>query len=159
MRVDGNHSGNKQYTPNSFANKFRPDVAETPYKVADNVVSRKSHYYHEGKISEYTQARDLYRRVMSDQARKNLHSNTAKLLSKVNYPVITKKYLAQIYNIAPEYARGVYDLTEMKFERFEFGEVERMSEEAPTWYKEPKLQPSEGGYLLGQAPSGPFYHV
>ena len=159
MRVDGNHSGNKQYTPNSFAHKFRPDVAEAPYKVADNVVSRKSHYYHEGKISEYTQARDLYQRVMSDSARKNLHSNTALLLSKVNYPLITKRYLAQIYCIAPEYAQGVYDLTKMKFERFDFSEVEEMSKEAHTFYKEPKFQPSEGGYLQGYAPSQPFYHV
>jgi len=159
MRIDGNHSGNKQYAPNSFAHKFRPDVAEAPYKVSDNVVSRKSHYYHEGKISEYTQARDLYTRVMSEQAKKNLHSNTAKLLSKVNFPVITKKYLAQIYNIAPEYSRGVYDLTTMKFDRFEFKEVEEMSKEAMTWYKTPKLQPSEGGNLVGYAPAGPFYHV
>ena len=59
MRVDANHANNKQITPNSFVNKFRPDVAEAPYKVSDNVVSRKSHYYHEGKISEYTQAREL----------------------------------------------------------------------------------------------------
>jgi catalase len=59
MRVDANHAGNKQITPNSFVHKFRPDVAEAPYKVSDNVVSRKSHYYHEGKISEYTQAREL----------------------------------------------------------------------------------------------------
>lgn len=34
MRVDANHAGNKQYTPNSFSTKFRPDVAEAPYKVS-----------------------------------------------------------------------------------------------------------------------------
>ncbi len=78
MRVDANHANNKQITPNryisrsiqgcrnsrltpanSFVHKFRPDVAEAPYTVSDNTVSRKSHYYHEGKISEYTQAREL----------------------------------------------------------------------------------------------------
>nr|RBQ91288.1 hypothetical protein FVER53263_05529 [Fusarium verticillioides] len=32
MRVDANHADNKQYAPNSFAHKFRPDVAETPYQ-------------------------------------------------------------------------------------------------------------------------------
>lgn len=159
MRIDGNHSGNKQYVPNSFAHKFRPDVAEAPYKVSDNVVSRKSHYYHEGKISEYTQARDLYTRVMSASARQNLHSNTAKLLSKVNYPEITKKYLAQIYNVAPEYAKGVYDLTQMKFERFDFNVVKEMSKDAPTWYKEPKFRPGEGGNIVGYAPGQPFYNV
>jgi catalase len=159
MRIDGNHSGNKQYTPNSFTNKFRPDVAEAPYKVSDNVVSRKSHYYHEGKVNEYTQARDLYQRVMNDTGRKNLHSNTALMLSHVNYPVIAKKYLAQIYNIAPEYAQGVYDETRFKFDRFDFKEVEDMSKAAPTFYKEPMLQPGEGGNLVGYSPSQPFYHV
>ncbi|KAK5162809.1 uncharacterized protein LTR77_011181 [Saxophila tyrrhenica] len=159
MRVDANHAGNKQIVPNSFTYKFRPDVAEAPYKVSDNVVSRKSHYYHEGKISEYTQARELYKRVMNDQARQNLHSNTGKMLSKVNYPIIAKKYLAQIYNIAPEYAQGVYGSTKFKFDRFEFKEVEEMSKEAHLFYKEEKFRPSEGDRLVGFAPEKPFYHV
>ena len=162
MRVDANHGFNKQITPNSFTHKYRPDVAETPYKVSDNVVSRKSHYYHEaktGKDSDYTQATELYRRVMNDQARKNLHSNTAKMLSKVNFPIIAKKYLAQIYNIAPEYAQGVYDLTKFKFDRFDFKEVEDMSKDAATFYKEEKLRPDPGNRLVGFAPEKPFYHV
>jgi catalase len=95
---------------------------------------------------------------MNDQARKNLHSNTAKLLSKVNYPSIAKKYLAQIYNIAPEYSRGVYDLTNFKFDRFDFKEVEEMSKEAHSWFKEPKFQPDNGNRLVGFAPANPFYH-
>ncbi|KAK4956043.1 hypothetical protein LTR10_006983 [Elasticomyces elasticus] len=104
MRVDGNHSGNKQYAPNSFGgDRFRPDTAEAPYKVSDNVVSRKSQYYHEGKLSEYDQPRELYKNVMTEQARKNLHHNTAKMLSRVNYKIIQVQYLSQIYNIAPEY--------------------------------------------------------
>ena len=159
MRVDANHAGNKQYNPNSFAHKFRPDVAEAPYRVSDNVVSRKSHYYHEGKLSEYDQPRELYKRVMSEQARKNLHHNTAKMMSHVNYPDIQKKYLAQIYNIAPEYAQGVYDLTKFKKEKFDFNEVEELSKEAATWYKEPMLRPDEGNRLVGFAPQQPFYHM
>jgi catalase len=114
MRVDANHAGGKQYLPNSFAHKFRPDVAEAPYQVSDAIVSRKSHYYHEGKLSEYDQPRELYQRVMDDKARAALHSNTAKMLSHVNYAIISKRYLAQIYCISPEYARGVYDLTNFK---------------------------------------------
>ncbi|KAK4985424.1 hypothetical protein LTR50_005974 [Elasticomyces elasticus] len=159
MRVDANHAGNKQYLPNSFSVKLRPDTAEAPYRVADNVVSRKSHYYHEGKMSEYDQARDLYQRVMTDQARKNLHHNTAKMMSHVNYPVIQKKYLAQIYNIAPEYARGVYDLTKFKHEKFDFGEVVELSRSAHLFYKEEKFRPDEGNRLVGFAPEKPFYHV
>ncbi|KAF2679181.1 heme-dependent catalase [Lentithecium fluviatile CBS 122367] len=48
MRVGANHAGNKQYAPNSFAHKFRPDVAEAPYQVSDNIMSRKSHYWPKG---------------------------------------------------------------------------------------------------------------
>ena len=88
MRVDANHAGRKQYVPNSFKNTFRPDTAEAPYTVADNVVSRKSHYAHEAKKSEYEQATELYRRVMDDKARQHTHSNTAKMLSRVRYPII-----------------------------------------------------------------------
>lgn len=160
MRVDGNHSGNKQYAPNSFAHKFSPAVAEAPYKVSDNVVSRKSHYYHEGKLSEYDQPRELYRRVMSDSQRKSLHNNTALMLSKVNYPEIQKKYLAQIYNIAPEYAQGVFELTNFKHsEPFAFAEVEKLSKDAPTFYKETKFRPDAGNRLVGFAPENPFYHI
>lgn len=157
MRVDANHAGNKQYTPNSFADKFRPDAAEAPYKVSDNVVSRKSHYYHEGKTSEYDQARELYKRVMNDQQRENLHSNTAKMMSHVNFPIIQKRYLAQIYNIAPEYARGVYDLTKFKHDKFDFSEVEQLSGDAPIITKNKKFRPSEGERLVGFAPEKPFY--
>ncbi|KAI7492813.1 heme-dependent catalase [Hortaea werneckii] len=160
MRIDANHAGNKQYTPNSFANKFRPDLAETPYKVSDNVVSRKSHYYHEGKISEYDQPRELYRRVMDDKARQSLHNNTAKMLSHVNFPIIQKKYLAQIYCVAPEYAQSVYDLTQFKHKQsFEFSEVEELSKEAPTFYKNPKFRPEEGNRLVGFALEKPFYQL
>lgn len=159
MRVDANHAGNKQYNPNSFAHKFRPDVAEAPYKVSDNVVSRKSHYYHEGKVSEYDQPRELYKRVMTEEERKNTHHNTAKMLSHVNYPEIQKKYLAQIYNIAPEYARGVYDMTNFKHDKFDFSEVESLSKEAHLFYKEPLFRPDEGNRLVGFAPQQPFYHM
>ena len=88
MRIDANHAGNKQYVPNSFKHAFRPDTAEAPYSVSDNVVSRKSHYAHEGKKSEYTQATELYKRVMSETAREHTHQNTAKMMAKVNYPII-----------------------------------------------------------------------
>jgi hypothetical protein len=60
-------------------------VAEAPYVVSDNVVSRKSHYYHEGKKSEYDQARDLWSRVMTEQQRKNTIKNTGNMLKFVGY--------------------------------------------------------------------------
>lgn len=88
MRVDNNHSDYKQINPNSFAYKFRPDTAETPYAVSDNIVSRKSHFWHEGKKNEYDQARELWSRVMSEQQRQNTIKNTAFLLNRVGAMLI-----------------------------------------------------------------------
>jgi catalase len=53
---------------------------EAPWQAADNVVSRKSHWSHEGQTSEYDQVRELYLRVMTPEQRDHLHKNTAKLL-------------------------------------------------------------------------------
>ncbi|KAL9570780.1 hypothetical protein ACKAV7_005117 [Fusarium commune] len=107
MRVDANHAGNKQYAPNSFAHKFRPDVAEAPYQVSDNIASRVSHYWHEGKKNDYDQAKDLWTRVMSEQEKKNTCHNTAKGLRRVKFPKIQSKYLAQVYSILEDYAQGI----------------------------------------------------
>jgi catalase len=68
-----------------------------------------------------------------------------------------KKYLAQIYNIAPEYSQGVYDNLLKK--EFEFSEVEELSKTAQEWYKEPKFRPSPGERLVGFAPQAPVYNV
>lgn len=85
MRVDANHAGNKQYAPNSFAHKFRPDVAEAPYQVNDNIMSRKSHYWHEGKRNEYDQAKELWSRVMTQEQRDHTVTNTFNMLKFVKF--------------------------------------------------------------------------
>ncbi|KAK0384271.1 hypothetical protein NLU13_8359 [Sarocladium strictum] len=160
MRVDANHAGNKQYAPNSFAHKFRPDAAEAPYAVNDNLVSRRSHYWHEGQRNEYDQARELWSRVMSETERNNTCYNTAKGLRRVKFRDIQVKYLAQIYNIGPDYARGVYDQLDQP--SFSFDDVETTAEGAHLWFKEEKFRPSAGGggsKLVGQVPSVPVYNV
>jgi catalase len=88
MRVDANHAGNKQYVPNSFAHKFRPDLAEAPYQVSDNVMSRKSHYWHEAQKNEYDQAKELWSRVMSPERRQHTITNTFNMLKFVGFPDI-----------------------------------------------------------------------
>ena len=180
MRVDANHAGNKQYVPNSFAHKFRPDVAEAPYQVSDNVMSRKSHYWHEAQKSEYDQAKELWSRVMSPERRQHTITNTFNMLKFVKYADIQvslasylpclfilqlltatqKKYLAQVYNIGTDYAQGIYDLlaeSDSKPE-FQFSEVEKLAETAHVWFKEPKFRPSNGERLTGYAPSMPIYN-
>ena len=148
LRVDANHAMNPQYAPNSFTDKFRPDAAETPYRTADNRVGRMSHFYHEGKLSEYDQVRELYIRVMTPQARVHLHKNTAAVLKLVEYPVIQVKYLAQLYLIEPEYAKSVYELLPEK--KFHFSEVKQKSQGAEKTGKNPCFMPSSSDRLVGK---------
>jgi len=85
MRTDANHAGNPQYVPNSWVSKFTPDNAEAPYAVGDNIVSRKSHFWHEGKRNDYDQATELWTRVMTPEEKANTLTNTAKYLSQVKH--------------------------------------------------------------------------
>jgi catalase len=64
--------------------------------------------------------------------------------------------LAQIYNIAPKYAEGVYDLLPKK--DFEFNEVTKLAETAHEWYKEEKFRPSQGEKLVGFVPLQSVYN-
>lgn len=157
MRSDANHGPKPQYVPNSFVHKFRPDVAEAPYSVSDNVVSRGSHYYHECKRSEYDQARELYTRVMDDTARQHTHENTAKLLSWVTYPHIQRNYLIQAHAISPELAKGVFDLLPKK--EFEWSEVEEGSKEAEFAGKDPKFRAKHGMTLVGKTVEFSPYNI
>ncbi|KAL3478176.1 catalase-like domain-containing protein [Aspergillus californicus] len=158
LRVDANHGMNPQYAPNSFVHKFRPDTAETPYQLADKTVARKSHFYHEGKPSEYEQPRILYKKVMNATQRQHLHSNTARLLKLVEYPEIQVKYLVQLLRIAPEYARGVFDLLPVENRKFRFADVEGRAGGAEVMGKEGKFVPSvESDKLVGLSPGMAIY--
>ncbi|WWD05385.1 hypothetical protein V865_003460 [Kwoniella europaea PYCC6329] len=118
MRVDGDVARKPTYFPNSyqstdpssraptFAGK---SVAEVPHQAASNIVSRQSHWQHEGEPTEYDQVRELYTRVMTDTQREHLHSNTAKLL-KFADTIVQHKYLVQQCAISPRYAQAIYDL-------------------------------------------------
>lgn len=149
---DANTGLNLHYIPNSFVNKFRPDVAEAPYQVADSVVSRQSHFWHEGQDNDYDKARDLYHQVMDTKARQHLHSNTAVALKLVDYPEIKIAYLAQQYRIPPEYARAIYDL--LPEPGFEFSEVEGRAKAAPVTTKEAELAPSRALHRAVGVPAG-----
>lgn len=89
MRIDGDVAKKPTYFPNSYQSTnpasaaptfIGESVAEAPYQAADNVVSRRSHWTHEGETSEYDQVRELYTRVMTQTQRDHLHRNTAELL-------------------------------------------------------------------------------
>jgi catalase len=163
-RNDANYAGNPQYVPNSFKHKFLPDTAEAPYAVAHNIVSRKSHYYYEGRLSDYDQARELYSRVMMESQRHNLHFNTLSLLRLVRFKIIKVRYLAQLWNIDPSYARTIYDMlpesAKTGDEGFEFAEVQKNAKGTEVAGKEGKFRPSrESERLVGFSPEMGVYNL
>lgn len=138
LRTDANASGKATYTPNSHtgtSRKIRPDCREHPIQVSDCILSRDSHFYHEGRKDEYSQARELYTRVMTQQQRANLHSNTAFHLKDAS-PEIQKRYLAQCSAIEPTYAKSIYEL--LPKTGYSMSEVEGLVKEAP-WAGKQKL--------------------
>ena len=68
-----------------------------------------------------------------------------------------KKYLAQIYRIAPQYPKAMYDLLPRK--KFNFSEVEELSKTAHEFLKEPKFRLGEDDRLVGYAPQTNIYNV
>jgi catalase len=160
QRNDANHAGNPQYVPNSFKHKFRPDTAEAPYLVSDNIVSRKSHYYHEGKLSDYDQARELYKRVMNQSQRDNLYRNTATMLARVDSKLIKIRYLAQLWNIDPQYASAIYELLPAESKDFDFVEVQNTAKGAELLGKEAKFRPGRPeDKLVGFAANMAVYNM
>jgi catalase len=136
-RNDANHAGNPQYVPNSFK---------------------------QGKLSDYDQARDLYTRVMTDTQRRNLHLNTANLLRFVTSKVIKVGYLAQIWNIDPEYPKAIFELlpeaAKSGSEGFEFVDVQNKAKGAEKAGKEPKFRPSrQEERLVGFSPEIGVYNI
>ncbi|KAG9094732.1 hypothetical protein FRC06_010531, partial [Ceratobasidium sp. 370] len=118
MRVDGNVGGKPHYVPNSYHNPksttdgapdFLPEAEEVPMQVANNILSRKGHYMHEGSPTEYDRVRELYRRVLTPAKREELHKNTALLLRHAD-PIVQKSYLVQLHAIDAGYATTIYDL-------------------------------------------------
>lgn len=100
----------------------------------------------------------LYTRVMDDRARDHLHRNTATMLARVHYPKIQSGYLAQVYNIAPEYARAIYDL--LPKQEFGFDEVEEKAKTAHVTTKEAKFRPSNPQErLVGFMPGMSIYNM
>lgn len=71
--------------------------------------------------------------------------------------VYQSKYLAQLYNISPDYATGVFEL--LNETEFDLKEVKSLAETAQEWYKEKKFMPSTGEKLMGNVPGMPVYNM
>ncbi len=68
-----------------------------------------------------------------------------------------RKYLAQLHNISPDYAKGVFE--RLPQPQFDLSEVQKDAEGAHLWYKEPAFRPTGGEKLMGYAPTQPVYGV
>lgn len=158
MRIDANAGPNPHYAPNSFTDKYDRRYAETPYAVSDNIVSRQSHFWSEGKPGkEYEQARKLYLRVMNDRERQAVHANTACVLKLVDHPEIIMKYLGQLFAIDEGYAKGVWELLPEKG-RVTWDSVKSAAKGAAVEGKDKKFRPySKDHKLVGMVPQVPVY--
>ncbi|GAA6051875.1 hypothetical protein JCM3770_005515 [Rhodotorula araucariae] len=167
MRIDGNALGKPVYFPNSYHSatpvtdttpSFDPSTVETPMQVGSNVISRKSHYRHEGKPSEYDQVRTLYQKVMGTQERANLHSNTSRLL-KFADDIVKKNYLIQLYAIDPSYALAVYEGLPEKPTTFTMDEVADKSQTAHLVGRNPNFFTKDSGASFMGMPIGGQYSM
>ena len=160
MRVDNNNQDRKNYMPNSVDKpQYSERAVEAPFAVANPIYSRQSHHKNEGTDVEYVQARELYNRVMDDTQRDHLHKNTATCMNAgVSQPVRTL-YLAQVWNISPDYVKGIYSYLEDK--NVDLKEVEQLSKKAAMMGKSEKYKPKESAlhFLTGRdvpATAAPF---
>lgn len=153
MRIDNANQDRLNYMPNSYDKPvYSNHATETPYVVADAMVSRQSHHKNEGTDVEYKQARVLYNRVMDDVQRDHLHKNTAHCMNLGVSKTTRTRYLAQVYNISPAYVDGVIAyLTE---KNVDLAEVKDLSKRAATMGKSQKYSPKTMAHhiLSGREP-------
>lgn len=103
MRFDSNGKGTPNYYPNSF-NGPQPDpsAAEPPIDVA-GIIAR---HVHNHPNDEFTQARALFERVMSETDRAHLIQNLVAHMGAV-HPQVQLRQAALFYKVHPDYGRGV----------------------------------------------------
>ncbi|MEE4196000.1 MAG: catalase [Bacteroidales bacterium] len=106
MRVDGNGEDRPNYYPNSF-DSIEPDknYQESPMELDSTLAD----YFDRNKKDDdhYTQPGDLFRKVMTEQERKNTISNLTGALSGVNGPKrdeILQRQLTHFYKVDKELA-------------------------------------------------------
>lgn len=157
MRVDNNNQDRLNYMPNSYDKPaFSDRATETPYVVADAMVSRQSHHKNEGTDVEYEQVRVLYNTVMDDEQRDHLHQNTAYCMNCGVSTTTRTRYLAQIYNISPAYVDGIISYLDVK--DVSVDEIKKLSVGAAMIGKSEKYKPKESAhhFLTGVEATAPL---
>ena len=155
MRIDTNNQDRLNYMPNSYdKQKYCERAAETPYTLSSGMVSRQSHHKNEGTDEEYVQVRELYNRVMDDEQRDHLHSNTAFCMNTGVSRTTRLKYLGQVYKISPKYVEGI--ISYLKGKNVTLEEAKKLSEGAEMNGKSEKYKPKESAhhFLTGREIDG-----
>lgn len=151
MRVDNNNQDRKNYQPNSYDKpSYSERSVDVPFAVANPIVSRQSHHKTEGLDVEYKQVRELYNRVMDATQRDHLHKNTATCMNAGVSQKVRTLYLAQIWNISPDYVRGI--ISYLTDKNVDVDEVEKLSKNAAMMGKTQKYKPKESAlhFLTGR---------
>lgn len=132
MRCDhngGDGTMEPNYYPNSIstAPKHDPSYDWTPVHIEGTLERKYASKYGDNPDYEYLQVRELYKNVMTDQHRKNLHTNMADALKHVQ-PHIQKNMLVRLFLIDPAYAKGVAQ----PLEGIDLKEIERRAKSFQT---------------------------
>jgi len=115
MRVDGNFGGIPNYYPNSFEGpEPQPDMAEPALEFSGKGARQK--FVHPN--DDFVQAGNLYRKVMTDEAREHLIGNIVDHLGKAKKKIQLRQTVL-FYRADPEYgsrvAKGLgLDIKEVK---------------------------------------------
>jgi len=103
MRVDGNFGGMPNYYPNSFEGpEPEPDMAEPALEFSGKAARQK--FVHPN--DDFVQAGNLYRKVMTDEARKHLIGNIVDHLGNAKKKIQLRQ-TALFYRADPEYGSRV----------------------------------------------------
>ncbi|MEO5329003.1 MAG: catalase [Magnetococcus sp. THC-1_WYH] len=101
-RVDGNHGDQVNYEPNRFGLYAQdPSVAEPPLAID----GAADHYDHRDDADYYSQARDLFR-LMSSEQQRQLCGNIARHIQGVPQEIVTRA-LDHFRQVDPAYADGI----------------------------------------------------
>jgi catalase len=109
MRGDGNAGDSPNYWPNSFDDiEADPKYKEPPMKLDSDIAN--AYDRNENDDDHFTQAGDLFRKVMTDEERKNTVSNIVGTMSGISGPKrdeIIQRQLAHFHKADKELAEAV----------------------------------------------------
>jgi catalase len=123
MRFDGNAGGTPNYYPNSFGGPVPdPRLAEPPIEISG--IAARQQYSHPN--DDFVQAGDLYRKVLTEEAREHLIDNIVSHLCNAQRRIQLRQ-TAHFYKADPDYGQRV--ARGLKLKRKEIKALAKMTQE------------------------------